>query len=90
MQSNHYVSRREFSKIEQLIYPHISDPFDAFLFLRGLKTLKLRVDCQQKSAQAVAEFLATHPQVTSVNYPGLATSPGYLLQRKQARGAGVR
>jgi cysteine-S-conjugate beta-lyase len=64
-------------------------PFDAFLFLRGLKTLKLRLDCQQKNAQAIAEWLAAHPQVTAVNYPGLTTSPGYLLQRKQARGAGA-
>lgn len=64
-------------------------PFDAFLFLRGLKTLKLRLDCQQKNAQAIAEWLEAHPQVTAVNYPGLATSPGYLLQRKQARGAGA-
>jgi len=64
-------------------------PFDAFLFLRGLKTLKLRLDCQQKNAQELAEWLEAHPQVTSVNYPGLATSPGYLLQRKQARGTGA-
>jgi cystathionine beta-lyase len=64
-------------------------PFDAFLFLRGLKTLKLRLDCQQKNAQAIAEFLKAHPQVTSVNYPGLPTSAGYLLQHKQARGAGA-
>ena len=64
-------------------------PFDAFLFLRGLKTLKLRLDCQQKNAQTLAEWLEGHPQVTSVNYPGLTTSPGYLLQRKQARGAGA-
>ena len=64
-------------------------PFDAFLFLRGLKTLKLRLDCQQKNAQTIAEFLAAHPQVTSVNYPGLPASPGYLLQHKQARGAGA-
>ena len=64
-------------------------PFDAFLFLRGLKTLKLRLDCQQENAQALAEWLEAHPQVTSVNYPGLTTSPGYLLQRKQARGAGA-
>ena len=64
-------------------------PFDAFLFLRGLKTLKLRLDCQQKNAQAVAEWLEDHPQVTGVNYPGLASSPGYLLQHKQARGAGA-
>jgi cysteine-S-conjugate beta-lyase len=64
-------------------------PFDAFLFLRGLKTLKLRLDCQQKNAQAIAEWLEAHPQITSVNYPGLTTSPHYLLQRKQARGAGA-
>jgi cysteine-S-conjugate beta-lyase len=64
-------------------------PFDAFLFLRGLKTLKLRLDCQQKNAQTIAEWLEAHPQVTAVNYPGLTTSPGYLLQRKQARGAGA-
>src|SRR5215472_2477314 len=64
-------------------------PFDAFLFLRGLKTLKLRLDCQQKNAQTLAEWLERHPQVTSVNYPGLTTSPGHLLQRKQARGAGA-
>jgi cystathionine beta-lyase len=64
-------------------------PFDCFLFLRGLKTLKLRLDCQQKNAQVIAEWLEAHPQVTAVNYPGLATSPGYLLQHKQARGAGA-
>lgn len=64
-------------------------PFDAFLFLRGLKTLKLRLDCQQKNAQTLAEWLEGHPQVTSVNYPGLTTSPGHLLQQKQARGAGA-
>ena len=64
-------------------------PFDAFLFLRGLKTLKLRLDCQQKNAQTLAEWLEGHPQVASVNYPGLITSPGHLLQRKQARGAGA-
>ena len=64
-------------------------PFDAFLFLRGLKTLKLRLDCQQKNALTIAEFLVAHPQVTSVNYPGLPTSPGYLLQHRQARGAGA-
>ena len=64
-------------------------PFDAFLFLRGLKTLKLRLDCQQKNAQALAEWLEEHPQVTAVNYPGLTTSPGHLLQQKQARGAGA-
>jgi len=64
-------------------------PFDAFLFLRGLKTLKLRLDCQQRNAQTIAEWLEAHPQVRGVNYPGLSSSPGYLLQHKQARGAGA-
>lgn len=64
-------------------------PFDAFLFLRGLKTLKLRLDCQQKNALTLAQWLEANPQVTSVNYPGLASFPGYLLQHKQARGAGA-
>jgi len=64
-------------------------PFDAFHFLRGLKTLKLRMDAQQKNAQAIAEWLEAHPQVKAVNYPGLASSPGYLLQHRQARGAGA-
>ncbi len=64
-------------------------PFDSFLFLRGLKTLKLRLDAQQKNAQSVAEFLAAHSRVQSVYYPGLATDAGYQLQQSQARGAGA-
>jgi cysteine-S-conjugate beta-lyase len=64
-------------------------PFDAFLFLRGLKTLKLRLDCQQKNAQTIAEWLQAQRQVKTVNYPGLETSPSFLLQRRQARGAGA-
>lgn len=63
-------------------------PFDCFLLLRGLKTLKLRLDCQQRNAQAVAEYLAAHPGVTQIFYPGLASSSGYDLQRSQARGPG--
>jgi cystathionine beta-lyase len=64
-------------------------PFDCFLLLRGMKTLKLRLDCQQKNAQAVAKFLVSHPQVQAVNYPGLPMSPGYTLQMQQARGTGA-
>ena len=64
-------------------------PFDSFLLLRGLKTLKLRLDCQQRNAQVIAAWLAAQPAVTRINYPGLVTSPGYLLQRTQARGAGA-
>ncbi len=64
-------------------------PFDCFLVLRGMKTLKLRLDCQQTNAQAVAEYLANHSRVQSVNYPGLPSSPGHDLQLRQARGAGA-
>jgi cystathionine beta-lyase len=64
-------------------------PFDSFLLLRGIKTLKLRMDCQQRNARAVALFLAPHPDVKGVYYPGLGDSPGYELQRSQARGEGA-
>ncbi|HVJ09544.1 MAG TPA: PLP-dependent aspartate aminotransferase family protein [Acidisarcina sp.] len=63
-------------------------PFDCFLLLRGLKTLKLRLDAQQGSAAAIARFLQNHPHVRHVYYPGLATSQGYSVQQQQARGAG--
>jgi cystathionine beta-lyase len=63
-------------------------PFDSFLLLRGMKTLKLRIDCQQRNALAVARFLAADPRIQRVYYPGLEASEGYELQRSQARGAG--
>ena len=63
-------------------------PFDCYLVLRGMKTLKLRIDCQQRNAQKVAEYLANHKSIQHVYYPGLKDSPGYELHRSQARGAG--
>ena len=63
-------------------------PFDCFLLLRGLKTLKLRVDAQQRNALAVAEFLAADPRIARVFYPGLKSDPGYARQHQQASGAG--
>ena len=63
-------------------------PFDCFLLLRGIKTLKLRVDCQQRNALTIAKYLQAHPDVKKVFYPGLADHPGYELQRSQARGSG--
>ena len=63
-------------------------PFDSFLLLRGLKTLKLRLDCQQKNAMAVAKYLSSRKEITKVYYPGLAESEGYELHRRQARGPG--
>jgi cysteine-S-conjugate beta-lyase len=63
-------------------------PFDCFLLLRGLKTLKLRIDAQQRNALAVAEFLAADARVERVFYPGLNSDAGYALQTQQASGAG--
>ena len=61
-------------------------PFDSFLLLRGMKTLGLRVERQQDSAQQVAEFLEAHPLVQKVYYPGLKDHPRRALQEQQARG----
>jgi cystathionine beta-lyase len=64
-------------------------PFDSYLLLRSLKTLKLRLDCQQSSARKIAEHLNTRPAVQRVYYPGLAGHPGHDLHAQQARGAGA-
>jgi O-acetylhomoserine (thiol)-lyase len=65
-------------------------PFNAFLVAQGLETLSLRVERHVANAQKVAEFLAGHQDVTSVNYAGLATSPWYALGKKLApKGTGA-
>lgn len=63
-------------------------PEVAFLLLRSLRTLTVRVRQQNENAQAVAEFLATHAKVRKVNYPGLASAPGHELAARQMRGFG--
>jgi len=69
-------------------YGGVIAPFDAFLVHRGIKTLKLRVEEQQRNAQKIAEFLEKHPKVRSVLYPGLKSHPQYELGQKQMRGSG--
>ncbi|KAK4265026.1 hypothetical protein QN277_026131 [Acacia crassicarpa] len=64
-------------------------PMDSWLCLEGIKTMALRVQEKQKNAIKVAEFLAKHPKVKIVNYPGLPSNPGYELHQKQARGPGT-
>ncbi len=59
-------------------------PFNAWLIAQGLETLSLRVERHVQNAKAVADFLVAHPQVLSVNYAGLPTSPWYELGRKYA------
>ncbi len=66
----------------------VAGPFDAWLTLRGLKTLAVRMDRHQANAAAVAEFLAGHPAVTEVLYPGLASHPGHDVAARQMRGFG--
>jgi cystathionine beta-lyase/cystathionine gamma-synthase len=63
-------------------------PMDSWLFLRGLKTLAIRMDRQQENARAIAEFLVGHPHVARVYYPGLTEDPGHKQLRRQARGFG--
>ncbi len=63
-------------------------PFDCWLLLRGLKTFAVRMDRHQRNAVAVARFLAAHPNVEAVHYPGLPDHPGQDVIRTQMRGSG--
>jgi methionine-gamma-lyase len=65
------------------------DPEAAFLLVRGLKTLGVRVERQCKTAMAVAKFLEKHPKVARVHYPGLASHPDHALARRQMKGYGA-
>ena len=66
----------------------VPGPLDAWLVLRGAKTLGVRMDRHSANAQAIAEWLAEHPKVTAVNYPGLPTHPQHALARRQMRAFG--
>lgn len=66
----------------------IPDPFAAFLLIRGMKTLELRVTRQNENAQRLAEFLAAHPAVERVHYPGLTSHPEHAIAVRQMRGFG--
>ncbi|HET9108383.1 MAG TPA: PLP-dependent aspartate aminotransferase family protein [Steroidobacteraceae bacterium] len=64
----------------------VSGPFDSFLTLRGIKTLALRMERHCANALAVAQFLASHPKVERVHYPGLQSHPQHALARRQMTG----
>ncbi|HUA20102.1 MAG TPA: O-acetylhomoserine aminocarboxypropyltransferase/cysteine synthase family protein [Bryobacteraceae bacterium] len=65
-------------------------PFNSFLFLLGLETLPLRMQCHSRNALEVARHLCTHPQVAWVNYPGIASSRYHMLAQKYLpQGAGA-
>jgi cystathionine gamma-synthase len=78
---------------EQLAYHQnamgaVAGPFDAWLVLRGIKTLGVRMDRHQANAARIAEFLLGHPAVSHVLYPGLPDHPGHDLAAKQMSGFG--
>ncbi|OBF03847.1 cystathionine gamma-synthase [Mycobacterium sp. ACS4054] len=66
----------------------VPGPFDAYLTMRGLKTLVLRMQRHSENASAVADFLAGHPAVSAVLYPGLPGHPGHDGAARQMRGFG--
>lgn len=66
----------------------VPGPFDAYLTMRGLKTLVLRMQRHSENASAIAEFLTGHPAVSVVLYPGLPSHPGHEIAARQMRGFG--
>jgi cystathionine gamma-lyase len=66
----------------------VPGPFDCWLTLRGIKTLAVRMRQHEENAQAIANFLAEHPRVEKVYYPGLPSHPDYELAKRQMSGFG--
>jgi methionine-gamma-lyase len=85
------VGRRELirqaTRTMRILGP-VLDPFAAWLLLRGLKTLGLRVERHNHNALRLARFLVAHPRVAWVSYPGLPSHPGHAIAERQMRGFG--
>lgn len=83
-------SRETLAQIEAArgVMGGMSNPNDAYLLLRGLKTLDLRVRRQNENGQRVAQFLEGHPAIRRVYYPGLPSHPDYEIARRQMTGFG--
>ena len=78
---------------EELVYHQnamgaVAGPFDAWLVMRGIKTLAVRMDRHSQNAERIAAMLAAHPRVTRVYYPGLAEHPGHEVAAKQMKAFG--
>ncbi|HOO15623.1 MAG: PLP-dependent transferase [Phycisphaerae bacterium] len=78
------LRRRVFRELELL--GSVCDPFAAWLLIRGLRTLKVRMEQHQRSGLALARFLEQHPAVRRVYHPGLESHPQYAIGRRQLRG----
>ena len=81
--SNQYL-KDDLSQFYRHTGPSLS-PFNAWLLLKGLETLELRVERQCRTAEAIARFLEGHPKVTRVLYPGLPSHPQYELAKRQMK-----
>jgi cystathionine beta-lyase/cystathionine gamma-synthase len=66
----------------------ILSPFDSFLVLRGTKTLAVRMEAHDRNGRQVANFLAEHPKIQKVYYPGLVSHPQHELAKRQQKGFG--
>lgn len=73
----------------QTMYGGILGPDDAWMVIRGMKTLGVRLDRAQQNAIALAEFFVNHEAVSHVYYPGLSFHPGYQVHQSQADGPGA-
>ncbi len=78
----------EWLKFVQNAEGAILGPMDAWLVLRGTKTLPIRMERHNANAEVLAEYLASHPKVKRVHYPGLASHPQHALATRQMRGFG--
>ncbi|GAB4525985.1 MAG: O-succinylhomoserine (thiol)-lyase [Amphiplicatus sp.] len=88
------VVARDPAKVEELAWwanciGSTASPFDAWLSLRGLRTLPLRIAAQEENARRVAEALDNHPAVAKVYYPGLSSHPGHEIAARQQDGFGA-
>src|SRR5437660_11143497 len=66
----------------------VPSPFDSWLTLRGIKTLAVRMRQHEENARTVAKFLAEHPRVEKVYFPGLTSHPDHELAKRQMSGFG--
>lgn len=86
------VGKKDFiHKMRESALSHMGacmSPFNAWLLLRGLKTLGVRMERHAYNAQRISEFLSTHPKISRVYYPGLSTDPFHDLAKKQMSGMG--
>ncbi|HEV2299653.1 MAG TPA: aminotransferase class I/II-fold pyridoxal phosphate-dependent enzyme [Candidatus Acidoferrales bacterium] len=84
--SQHWIKRVR----ENIIYlGGCMDPAGAYLLIRGIKTLGVRIERQCQTAMAVAKFLERHPKVARVHYPGLPSHPDHKLAKRQMTGFGA-